>query len=96
MVDGLLVSARIPCEDPLSILEAIPLPSPSDSVSEENEGVISGPWEVSISHIPCSTSYLDRVLSNGVVTMSEEVEDEAPCPSGQEYPPLDLEDGPHT
>lgn len=32
-VDGLLVSTLLPCEDPSLIPEAVPLPSPPDSLS---------------------------------------------------------------
>lgn len=42
-VDGFLVRTRISCEDPSSIPEVFPLPSPSDSLSEEDEGVVLGP-----------------------------------------------------
>lgn len=35
-VEGFLVSTRISCEDPSSIPEAVPLVSPSYSLSEED------------------------------------------------------------
>lgn len=91
-----MVSTRILCEDLSSIPDAIPLPSPSDSLSKEDEGMVPGPWEVSIAHRPCSTSYLEQLLSDGVVTVSDEGEDEAPTISGQECPPLEPEGGIHT
>lgn len=86
--DGLLDSTRIPCEDLSSILEAVPSPSPLDSLNEEDEGVILGPWEVSVAHKPCSARYLDRLLSNGVVMVFEEAEDEVLTTLVQEYPPF--------
>lgn len=95
-VDGFLVSTRVPCEDPSTVPEAVPLTTPSDSLSEEDEGVVPGPFDVSLAHKPCSSSYLDRLLSDKVVTVSEEPEDEAPTTSGQEVPSLDPEGGPHT
>ncbi|KMT13508.1 hypothetical protein BVRB_4g082880 [Beta vulgaris subsp. vulgaris] len=95
-IDGYLVSTRVPCEDPSSVPEVVPLPSPSDSLSEEDEGVVPGPFEVSLAHKPCSSSYLDRLISDRVVMVSEEAEDEAPTTSGQAFPPLDLEGGPHS
>lgn len=55
-VYGFLVSTQVPCKDPSSVPEAVPLPSPSDSLSEEDKGVVPGPFEVSIAHKPCSSS----------------------------------------
>lgn len=64
-VNGFLVRTWVPCEDPSKILEAVPLPSPSDSLSEEDEGVVPGPFEVSLAHKPCSSSYLDDSSRTG-------------------------------
>lgn len=94
-VDGFLVSTRIPCEDPSKVPDALPLVDNPDSFSEEDEGVIPGPFEVSLAHKPCSSSYLDKLISDQVVTVSEEAK-EAPTTSGQEVPLLDPEGGPHT
>ena len=44
--------------------------------------MVLGAWEVSVAHRPCNSSYLDRLLSDRVVTVSEEAEDEAPTTSG--------------
>ena len=81
MGSGLAVSTRVPCEDPSSIPDAVPLHSPSNSLSGEDEGVVPGPWDVSIAHRHCSTSYLEWLLSDGVIMVSEEGEDEAPTTS---------------
>lgn len=89
--DDFLVSTRIPCLDHSAVPEAVPLPSPSDSLSKEDEGIIPGPWDVSVAHKPCVRSYLDRYISDGVVILSERVdEDEGLNTSGQDYPPRSL------
>ena len=76
----------MPCEDPSSIPEAVPLSTPSDSLSEEDEVVVPGPFQVSLAHKPCSSCYLGRFISDRVVTVSKEVEEEAPTTSGKEFP----------
>lgn len=58
-IDGYLVSTRVPCEDHYEIPKAVPLLSPSNSFSEEDEGIVPGPFEVSLAHRPCISSYLD-------------------------------------
>lgn len=78
------------CEDPSVIPEAVPLFSPSDSMSEEDEGVIPGPWEVLVAHKTCARSYLDRYISDGIVAVFENaVDDEGPSTFSQDYPSLD-------
>lgn len=58
--------------------------------------MVPGTWEIYVAHRPCNSSYLDWLLLDMVVMVSEEAEDKVPTISGQEFPPLDLEGGPHS
>lgn len=66
----------MPYPEPSAVPEAVPLPSPLGSLSEEDDSVIPGPWEVSIAHRNCARIYLDWHISNGAVMVSGRIDEE--------------------